>query len=61
MAALALLGCSGGVLLRPGAVAGRAPPRGSRLAMGVSDRMATNGVLYDEWGKEGMRVLNHSV
>ncbi len=28
------------------------------VRMGVSDRMATDGMLYDEWGKEGMRVLN---
>ena len=34
--------------------------RGGPLAMGVSDRMATDGVLYEEWGKEGMRVLNKS-
>ena len=26
--------------------------------MGVSDRTATDGVLYDGWGAEGMRVLN---
>ena len=26
--------------------------------MGVTDRMATNGILYDAWGAEGMRVLN---
>ena len=62
MAASALLAVAG-VVLRPGAVApaaGRATWRTTRLAMGVSDRMATDGILYDEWGKEGMRVLNHS-
>ena len=32
-----------------------------QLTMGVSDRMATDGVLYEEWGKEGMRVLNKTV
>ena len=47
---------------------GRTPPRwqsppAGRAAvacvrMGVSDRMATDGMLYDGWGAEGMRVLN---
>jgi len=28
--------------------------------MGVSDRTAVNGLLYDGWGAEGMRVLNRT-
>ena len=34
------------------------PGRAGALRMGVTDRMATNGILYDAWGAEGMRVLN---
>ena len=38
-------------------------PRGRSahgVRMGVSDRMATDGQLYDGWGAEGMRVLNRT-
>lgn len=28
------------------------------ICMGVSDRTANNGMLYDGWGAEGMRTLN---
>ena len=34
------------------------PGRAGASRMGVTDRMATNGILYDAWGAEGMRVLN---
>ena len=30
----------------------------SSVRMGVSDRMANYGLLYEGWGAEGMRVLN---
>jgi len=34
--------------------------RHASIVMGVSDRMANDGLLYDGWGKEGMRVLNRT-
>lgn len=38
----------------------RAPPEVTRacVQMGISDRTATEGALYEGWGAEGMRVLN---
>ncbi|KAL3892868.1 MAG: hypothetical protein SGPRY_014705 [Prymnesium sp.] len=50
-----LLDGSLAALLRP-----RVSPRAERAVMGVSDRMATDGVLYDEWGKDGLRILNQT-
>ena len=40
---------------------GRALPLRARVRgaiMGVSDRTANDGLLYEGWGAEGMRVLN---
>ena len=34
--------------------------RSRPVALGVSDRMANDGLLYDGWGAEGLRVLNVS-
>jgi len=52
-------------LLASPRLSGRAPPRwqgirrvASCSRMGISDRTATEGQLYDGWGAEGMRVLN---
>ena len=43
-------------------VSRHAPPllqRAPAISMGgVSDRMANDGLLYDGWGAEGMRILN---
>ena len=40
----------------PGAITPLA--RSGRLFMGVSDRMANDGLLYEGWGAEGMKTLN---
>jgi len=34
--------------------------RSTPVMMGVSDRMANDGLLYDGWGAEGMSMLNHT-
>mmetsp|Transcript_46927 Transcript_46927/g.116203 ORF Transcript_46927/g.116203 Transcript_46927/m.116203 type:complete len:297 (-) Transcript_46927:200-1090(-) len=53
-----LAGCVA-VLLHPVAWEPKLRTRAGRGAiMGVSDRMANDGRLYEEWGKEGLQVLN---
>ena len=53
LCAAAVVGFSGVGLRAP------APVRVDRLAvMGVSDRMATEGLLYEGWGAPGMETLN---